>query len=189
MIYWIETCRLLRRRCLLPLNITFLFSFIFHHTHAVRFFEPRFFEPSFFLSYSCVAATLGHGDRCAPEPYVTRDKIQTSLVPSGLFLTLMVKEWFVFLLFCLPLTYLLLHTAESLRIPRVRKMKCIMVAVAALSDTLFQHRTEAGIWRTLLSLATSTAAFPCVMPSPCLYSPVYFSIHLWMEKPVQLKYI
>lgn len=45
-----------------PLKITFLFSFIFHHTCGVRFFEPGFFLP-----YSCVAATLGHGGRWAPE--------------------------------------------------------------------------------------------------------------------------
>lgn len=36
----------------------------------------------------------------------TRDKIQTNLVPDDLFLTLMLREWFIFLLSHLPLIHL-----------------------------------------------------------------------------------
>lgn len=58
MMYLMETFWLLRHRWLSLLKITLLFSFIFPHTRVVRFFEPGFFLP-----YSCVAPTLGHGDR------------------------------------------------------------------------------------------------------------------------------
>ena len=115
---------------------------------------------------------VGHCDRCA-ESYVTRDKIKTSLVLDSLFLTLIFKDWFLFLLFHFTLPLLSLHAAVTWDPSGWGKWnKHVTVAVAALSETLFQHGTEAAIWRTLLSFAASTSAPPVSHHLPvCIWPP------------------